>query len=290
MRIIFHADDFGATENVNANILAAWQAGGLDSISIIANGEAIKEAAIAVNTDTDRPLRLVVHLNLSEGKPLVDPDAIPMLVDSSGYLKHGFLGLWMTWLRLNKKRKQDLLRQIETEWRQQIKTVIDTFTPRQVVAVDGHIHIHMLPFLFPLAIRLAREAMLTEVRISREILHFSLRESLRVGFAFNVIKFLLLNILAIPARKLGKLKGMNSPDMIAGVLYSGNMTPQTARAAINSAERARIEWLEVLFHPGRATTEEAIRWKNNEGIGKFYLDQRRDFERDALVSMGKRRR
>jgi hypothetical protein len=83
---------------------------------------------------------------------------------------------------------------------------------------------------------------------------------------------------------------MTSPDAIAGVIYSGFMTKKTACAAIKAARRANVEWLEILFHPGRAAPEEAHRWAHKPSIGKFYLDARRDVERDALIDFGGHRR
>ena len=70
--------------------------------------------------------------------------------------------------------------QVEIEWREQIKRVIEVFSPRSFTAVDSHDHVHMLPFLFPIAAKLAREFDLPEIRISNEIYHFSIKESIHI--------------------------------------------------------------------------------------------------------------
>jgi predicted glycoside hydrolase/deacetylase ChbG (UPF0249 family) len=287
MTIELHADDFGATKNVTRNIVTAWLAKGLDGVSVIANGDAINEAALQVNAHQDRPLRIVAHLNLSEGLPIASPSQVPLLIDRSGRLSHGFMGIWIKWLFSGKTAKQSLLYQIEIEWREQIKKVIETFSPRSVSGLDGHVHIHMLPFLFPIAVKLAKEFGLSEIRISGEHFHFSPKESLKIGFLVNVIKHVLLNLLAVPARKTINKNAISSADSVAGVLYSGFMTLCAVEAAIKAADCQKLNWIEIIFHPGKATEKEAHRWSNNPAIGKFYLDSQRDCERDVLLTVRK---
>ena len=282
-----HADDFGASKNVNRNIVAAWLAKGLDGVSVIANGDAINEAAMEVNAHEDRPLRIVVHLNLSEGFPITDPSKVFRLIDQSGRLCQGFIGIWIKWLLSGETAKNTLLHQVEIEWREQIKKVIKTLSPRDVSGLDGHVHIHMLPFLFPITVKLAKEFGLSEIRVSGEHFHCCPKESVKIGFFVNVIKHVLLNLLAFPARKTIRKNGISSADSVAGILYSGFMTLCTAEAAIKAAQRRNLNRIEIIFHPGRATEKEAHRWSNIPAIGKFYLDKQRDCERDVLLTVRK---
>lgn len=285
MRIDLHADDLGATHSVNTNILRAWRAGSLDGVSVIANGDALHNAATEIN-NIKRPLRIAVHLNLCEGYAIAKRSKVGLLVDDHGRFYYGFLGIWKLYLSSNKSVRQQLLQQVEVEWREQIKRVIYVFSPWPVTKVDGHIHIHMLPFLFPIAARLAQEYGLSEIRISREIFHFSLKESLSTGFTVNIVKHLLLNLLARQAYRVAQDNALKSPDAIAGVLYSGCMTYRTALAAARAAHRAHLNWLEIVFHPGRAIPEEAHRWSGRQStVGRFYMDPHRDIERDALINM-----
>jgi len=283
MRIDLHADDLGATRGVNENILAAWDAGALDSASIIANGDGLYVAVKAINSDITRRLRLVVHLNLSEGRSLIHPSRLTLLVDKLGRLRHGFASLWNLWQSSDMQTRLRLRNQIEVEWREQIKKAIEIFTPRCISAVDSHIHVHMLPFLFPIAARLATEFTIPEIRISNECYHFSFKESLWTGFPINILKHLLLNILARSARKVIKTYNLKSPDAIFGVLYSGHMSYETACAALKVGRQQGLEWIEILFHPGRASEYETDRWSGKPEIGRFYKHPFRDVERDALL-------
>jgi predicted glycoside hydrolase/deacetylase ChbG (UPF0249 family) len=285
MRIELHADDFGASKNVNRNIVAAWLADGLDGISVIANGDDVDGAAKTVNKNLEKALRIVVHLNLSEGFPIASPQRVPCLIDESGRLTGGFIGIWIKWFFSCENARRSLLHQIEIEWREQIKKVLRTFPPRRVSGLDGHVHIHMLPFLFPIAVKLAREFGLKEIRISRERFHYCKKQSKKFGFFVNLIKHTLLNTLAVQARKTTRKYSISSPDSVAGILYSGFMTSDAAESAITVANREKFSWLEIIFHPGRAKQEEFHRWGNNYAIGKFYLDPQRDREKDVLLTI-----
>jgi len=286
MRITVHADDLGATENVNQNILSVWSAGALNSVSVIANGDAVEQAAAFTLQDISRPLRIMVHLNLSEGKPLADSHRVPLLVDANGRFHMGFIGLWRLWLKMNHVRRAEFLDQVEQEFTAQIARINQLFYPRKASGVDGHIHIQMLPFLFPIAARLAARSGLNEIRISQEIFHFSPTDSLRPGYPANIIKHFLLNRLAGPARQSAAQFGLVSPDSIAGVLYSGHMSRSSASAAIIATHKKHLNWLELIFHPGRAIASEMNRWPSQGSIGNFYADPYRDTERDELLLAG----
>jgi predicted glycoside hydrolase/deacetylase ChbG (UPF0249 family) len=179
----------------------------------------------------------------------------------------------------------NLLKQVETEWSEQIKRVIEVFSPRQLTALDGHIHIHMLPFLFPLAARLASRFSLTEIRVSREYFHFVPKQSLRAGFAANILKHFLLNALARSAYPHAHKFALRSPDSIVGVLYSGRMTAATARAGLAVARKKRLNSIEMLFHPGRAASYEGTRWPRKKSIERFYMHPSRDRELEALLAL-----
>ena len=286
MRITLHADDLGATNNVNNNILAAWSAGALDSVSVIANGNAVQQAAAYTCGDPGRSLRIMVHLNLSEGAPLTEAHRVPMLTGSDGRFSMGFMGLAKRWSGLDESGRHEFLAQVRREFIAQVDRVQQLFHPRPVAGVDGHIHIQMLPFLFPLAAQVAASKNLHEIRISRELFHFSLRDSLRPGYIANIAKHLLLNRLAAPARKTAAELGLSAPDSIAGVLYSGHMSRHAAKAAIRAAQAMQLNWLELIFHPGRATPAEMHRWQSQATIGRFYADPCRDMERDELLAAG----
>lgn len=285
MRLELHADDLGASAGINKNIIFAWKLGAIDGVSVLANGDALHEAAEQINSRPDLPLRVVAHLNLSEGRPTAQASEVPLLVNEDGKLFRGFLGLWLLWLKSDKAGRAALLNEVETEWRAQIDAIRRAVSPRNVQAVDGHIHVHMLPFLFEVAARLAREADISEIRISREIRHFSFRDTWRPGCAANLIKHQLLRLLAGPAERTAGTYGLGSPNAVAGLLYSGRMSRSAIEAAVAAARRSGIEWLEVICHPGRASADEESRWAGRPELAGFYRSANRDLEYEAMLQM-----
>lgn len=286
LKLELHADDLGATAGVNRGIISAWQRGGVDGVSVLANGEALDDAATEINKYPNRPLRIVAHLNLSEAQSTAAASDVPLLVNEEGQLKSGFLDLWLRWIRSGDSAKQALVDQLTTEWRAQINKIRHAFEPRKIDALDGHIHIHMLPFTFPVAVNLAQEFGIAQIRISSEVRHFSLKDSLRFGCLANVVKHQLLRSLARPARRLAAESGLASPDAVAGLLYSGRMSRTAIEAAATAARRNGHEWLEVICHPGRAAPEEQQRWDGQPGLAGFYMSPDRDFEYQTMIDLG----
>jgi predicted glycoside hydrolase/deacetylase ChbG (UPF0249 family) len=188
-------------------------------------------------------------------------------------------------MRSGREHKQELLTQITREWRAQIETVADKFAPRKIDALDGHIHVHMLPFTFGIAAELAKEFGIAEIRISHELRHFSLKDCWRLGYVANMVKHQLLRFLAVPARRIAQAHELRSPEAVAGLLHSGRMSASAIETAVAAARRADLQWLEVICHPGRALPEEGARWDGQKGLADFYLSRDRDFEFETLLGL-----
>lgn len=285
--LIFHSDDAGATKRVTEQILQAWRAGLIESQSVLANGDALELLERELEADAERPLRIAAHLNLSEGRPLSPAAAVPLLVGEDGSFNCSFGGLIKTWTAGSRKTRAELASQVGAEWQRQILRVKEVAGRRAVSALDGHQHFHMLPFLFPIAARLAKDNGIPEIRVSREAFHFSpaVRDNLTLGFAVNVIKHFVLRACAARARPVLAENGLAAPDGLVGVLFTGRMTEAVASAGIRASRRRGLRRVEVLFHVGGAAAEEAARWKSSPGIGEFYLSPDRDAELTELAKL-----
>jgi chitin disaccharide deacetylase len=289
MRIHVHSDDLGGTEAASADILDTWEAGGLDSFSILPNGAGLAFARDRLRRSGDRPARISVHLNLSEGRSISPPVDVPLLVGSDGALTLGFERLLLTWLRSSKAGRAELARQVGEEWRAQVDVVKRTIEPRTIAALDSHRHVHMLPFLFPVAAAIALDEGIAGIRISRETAYVaSPADLLRPFFWANVVKHAALRVCAVFARSTARRSGLSAPDRLVGVLYTGHMTERRARAGIRAASRSSANETEVVFHVGRA--EPAGR-PGEPFAGAFYTSSLRTREgREAILLSGILRR
>ena len=290
MEILLHCDDMGHTKSITRRIFILWKSGCINSFSVLPNGHALEEVAEGLSQEKDREVRIAVHLNLFEGRSICPPESIPMITKRDGELSCRFVDLVRTWVCASLTERNSLLEQVEREWRSQIVRVIEVCRPRKISALDGHVHMHMLPFLFPIAVRLAKEYRIPEIRIPEERLHFSrnIRDSVSLDFAVNIIKHAVLRLCSILARRILSEAGLCFPGSFVGILYSGNMTSESALAGIAKAWRSGSKSVEVVFHAGRASIEEACQWNKNKRAGIFSLSQKRDAEFQELNELNRK--
>ena len=280
LKIYLHTDDFAATRRMTEGMLDRWKHGFLDGFSIMANGDAIDFGQSELKADPARPTRLVAHLNLSEGASSVPPAQVPLLVDLNGMLRHGFGSLALAWLLGGRKHRQSLVAQVELEWRAQIRTSAGLVAPRRLDGIDGHVHVHMLPFLFPVAARLARDFGIPAIRVSGEPFHLERgwKDLLSASVLVNLLKHGVLRACAKFDTRIVAEHGLQAPDFVVGILYSGRMTAAAALAGIAAAKRRGARSVEVIFHVGRAGAEETARWGERHAFADFPRSYKRDLE------------
>ena len=153
--LIVNADDFGLTPQVSQGILDAHRDGIVTSTTLLANGGAFGDA---VSMSRRAPqLGIGVHLNLSEGAPVSHPFTIPSLVDAQGTLH-----LTPGRLRAGILQRKVSLVDVERELHAQIEKVLRAdISPTHL---DGHKHIHVLPGISAVVIRLAQRFGIRNVR------------------------------------------------------------------------------------------------------------------------------
>lgn len=275
--VVIHSDDAGATESVTRSIISAWTSGVLDGFSILANGQAVGFLADALVSNSDRAVRLCVHLNLSEGYSTLPHSELLCLTDAKGELKHTFFSLLRSLVFSTNSVRKSILVQIEREWRAQIQAVLRIADNRKINALDSHIHVHMLPWTFEIACKLAKEFGIEEIRISREPFFINnFRDLFMPYYLLNVIKHVVLNTCSFFAVRFAESNGVKYPSWIIGVLYSGHMTHARALSGIRKIQdNSKIE---LLFHVGQAINEERSRWGDKKNIADFYLSDLRSVE------------
>lgn len=134
-RLIINADDFGLSRGITEGILLTHQQGLLTSTSLMVNQAATE---YAVRRSSEAPhLGIGIHLNLTEGKPVLPGRAVPSLVNGSGE----FPGPAEMGRRLLRWRVST--REIQAEFQAQIRRMESLgLTPTHA---DSHHRIHMYP-------------------------------------------------------------------------------------------------------------------------------------------------
>jgi predicted glycoside hydrolase/deacetylase ChbG (UPF0249 family) len=144
-KLIVNADDFGMTDGVSLGILHAHTDGVVTSTTTMMNMPSVK---FALDLSKDFPdLGIGIHLVLTAGRPLVD--GATSYTDSDGnFIKKDAYP--------NNEPENINVSELYTEWKAQIELFIE-MTGKKPTHIDSHHHVHLLPELQEVAIRLARE-------------------------------------------------------------------------------------------------------------------------------------
>jgi len=243
-----NADDLGWTEGVNRGIAEAHRRGLVTSTSLLANGRAFA-SALAVSREHPS-LGVGVHLNLSDGPPTTGASHIPGLLNAAGQLEGGPESLL---LRIAQRKLRPA--EVEQEWDAQIAKVRAAgISPTHL---DGHKHVHMLPGLFEVALRLARKHCVGAIRIAHEesrlrglLSHGGERQKgvqLKQGVQARGLK-----LLARDARKMAERAGISFADYFCGIAQTGVMNREGVESLLDGLPNGTTEFM---CHPGYADEE-----------------------------------
>jgi predicted glycoside hydrolase/deacetylase ChbG (UPF0249 family) len=139
--IVFNADDFGITNGVCGGIVDAIHAGCLGATTAMA----------AVPGSLDRiakwapkiPGRIGAHLQLTTGRPVLDPKRVTSLVDGRGNFPASNTAL-------HHARFEDIV----DEWHAQIRALESAGV--SITHIDTHHHVHKFPHVFSAYLEIAR--------------------------------------------------------------------------------------------------------------------------------------
>lgn len=278
---LFNADDYGITLPQSEHILECRREGRLTGVSVMPNSPCLAEA-MALLTD-DQDLLVAVHLNATEGLCLSEPAEVPLLAGPDGRFHQSFSRLCIQGLTMHKT----LQAQLTHEFALQIRRVLPLLGDRPL-RLDGHQHIQMIPVVMA-AIRDAVRQVgkpVSYIRWAREPLgpYLRHRELRRYYSPVNLLKNLVLNLLALPSRHILRQMGLPA-NAIMGLCLSGEMEYEPVKALLPDMERAAAKKgmdLELVMHPG---------WGIGPGEGldvpggifeKFALSPGRKAEYDCL--------
>jgi len=243
--LIVNADDLGWTDGVNQGIVEAFHRGIVTSASLLANGAVFAGGAEAARSAPG--LGVGVHLNLSDGPPIADRKTVRSLLNGDGEFAGGPESLL-----LRRARRGLVLGEVEREWDAQIRRVRDAgITPTHL---DGHKHVHMLPGLFEIALRLAKHHGIAAMRVSLE--SSSLGAALASGTKTNPGLLLKqgvqargLKLLARDARAKAERAGIFTADCFCGIAQTGALTREGVEQFLKSLPDGTTE---LMCHPGYA--------------------------------------
>ena len=243
--LIVNADDLGWTEGVNRGIAEAHRNGIVTSASLLANGAAF-DSGLTLARSTPG-LGVGVHLNLTDGAPVAPRELVASLLNEAAEFEGGPEAL------LLRIAKRDVaLTEVEQEWEAQIEKVFEAGI--QPTHLDGHKHVHMLPGLLEIALRLAKRHNIAAMRVAHE--ESSLRAALSAGDELHATVVLKqgvqargLKLLARDAREQAERAGISTSDYFCGIAQTGEMTKEGVARLLRSLPDGTTE---LMCHPGYA--------------------------------------
>ena len=251
-RLIVTADDVGLHPGMTRGALAAHDHGIVTAVSVSSNGRSFEEA---VELLRDRPrLEVGTHLTLVGERPLSPPEKIPSLVHS-GFLHSGYPAFAARYA-LGRIRTADL----ETELRAQVEKLLATGL--EVVHLNSHQHLHVLPRVLDIVLSLAQEHGIPAVRIPNEP---------EMSFTPRGLQIAFLNAL-----------GRRAPFRTVGVMVAGHLNPASLRRCLDQVEGLT----ELVCHPGLGEIDYSWGYEWEEETAALCDPALPDLLREKGISLG----
>lgn len=218
---IVTADDLGLRADVDAGVVRAHREGIVTHASWLAGGETACEAAALVSRDA-LGLGIGLHLALSQVRPSGPEGPLAALLTPEARFpgqRRAFL--WSL------RRKKAVWR----EWNAQADA-FERVWGRAPAHLDSHQHVHLAPWLGPLAVRLAVERGIPRLRAPRE-----------GGAGVQTRAF---SALGRRLAQTARAAGLETPDAFRGFAVSGTLTLDDLRTWAGAGADGE-EWM---CHPG----------------------------------------
>lgn len=242
--MVFAADDLGRSVSVNEAIMEAYDSGLLTSSSIMAGGEAFKQAVELVREKEN--LALGLHVTLCDGRAVLGHEDIPDITREDGYFVGGPAVMWIGLSRkyIMKQAQKEIEAQFDALDRVGIKPCY----------VDSHHHLHMHPGLFELLCEIASDRGVNWIRIPKEPATsvYGLASGGR-GF-ISYVEHAVFAALAPGNRKKARKYGLRYADFVYGLSHTCKITEEYLINLLDREVACKRPFVsEIFFHPDKET-------------------------------------
>jgi hopanoid biosynthesis associated protein HpnK len=211
-----------------------------------------------------------LHVAVTDARPVLDPQEIPLLVDEHGQLSGKLL---RSGLRFFGSRAA------QAQLRAEIRAQFEAFaaTGLRLDHVNGHNHLHIHPTVLGLILEVGRDYGMRAMRVPYEPFAPSWRSAHRdLGARFS-LGVALLPMIASMRSRLARA-GISSNDFLFGICDTGRMTLERALAILAQLPEGTSE---MHFHPATsrwpgmpasARCEEELAALTNPKLGQAFHD------------------
>jgi predicted glycoside hydrolase/deacetylase ChbG (UPF0249 family) len=229
------ADDFGLHESVNDGIVFALKSALIEGVSFMPTGEAVAHAI--------EKLRYIKDPNVGIHFVLVDEKLLAL---KNFYKNHKiFFIKYILGLIPPKDIEKEFRAQLERCTKEGIK----------ISFINSHQHLHLLPGIMDIVIKLAKENNIAYIRTVTE--PFSLK-----GGLFRYLESIFLSMFSRLARNKIKKNDLETNDIFVGFLHAGNLSKEDIDFAKDFYKKHPDAVIELGCHPGFETDELRAKYKN----------------------------
>ena len=238
------------TPGTNFAIKKAVEAGLLTHVSIFSTGDYFDDG---INMLANHDVLKGLHFNLTNGMSATGPNE---LTDYNGKFKYGFIGIFL------KSFKPNVRKIIEKEIKAQLNILKSKV--KHISHIDGHRHVHMIPFISNIVKKVSEEFNINEIRVMNE----RLLESLLIGRKFTLdgiggfVKFLLLKFFYY-------INSIKSNYRFFSIIYTGQINTDMLTRIMSKNEK-----FEVMIHPSEPKLDRNIDFYNNNEKAYRLSDKR----------------
>ncbi|MBE0426209.1 MAG: ChbG/HpnK family deacetylase [Nitrospirae bacterium] len=253
-RVIINADDFGITQGVNKAIFELVDAGIVTSTSVMTNMPDYGDVAVLRDK-----IGIGVHFNLTVGRPIVETQNVPTLVNSKG----NFYDLSQLLTKMKKRRF--VREEVEIEFEAQVKQLINIgIEPDHI---NSHESLLKYPFFMGIIKKIAKKYKIMGVRTysPRKFDYKRLLNPRKIAISFY-LKF----------QKLGwKRNGFSVTDKYDSLIQLGLNQEIAFKKLRDIFRNLPCGVLEIGVHPGYCNG-------NNISMGNYVYE--REVELQTLLS------
>ncbi len=221
--LIVNADDFGLCREISKGIIKAYSEGIVTATSVVVNGRYFKEGIPLLK---DSGIDAGVHLTFTGGERPVS-GVVPGLVDGSGLFLKSYREV-IPRIVLGRFDRNAL----EKELSEQIVILRDNHI--SVSHIDSHQHLHLLPGVRNMVIRLARKFEIKWIRVPR---------SKGTG-----MKGLGIDVLGRALKSKLRVQGIGFTGRFIGLENGGHMDEARLSTLLKNIDSNGIT--ELMVHPG----------------------------------------
>ena len=153
--LIVSADDLGLSESIDRGIIKGYEEGIVTCLNVLPTGAKFYEAMALLRVTKAKEVS--AHLALTETAPVSEAAKIPSLIAEDGAFHKSYIGFLSDFLQ--KKIDRD---QIYIELKNQVERIKEASFP--ITSLSSHQHIHMLPGILDIFVRLAKEYDIPSIR------------------------------------------------------------------------------------------------------------------------------